>query len=225
MNLSELLTDVRALLDDALEPYLWSDELLTIRANNAVDETCIRTRLLHDSTSSVTGVTLVADQASYALDASVYAVRRVALAGQREPLALVNARQLDEWHPGWDDTALSSAGTPRYAVFDLDTHSLRLHPRPSVVGTLRMTVWRRATENERLETPADDPVIPEHYHRLLKHWIAYECWSDQDAEKHDPQRAAEQLALFESFVGHRPSMHEMRLWSTSRIRGTRAHFV
>jgi hypothetical protein len=170
-------------------------------------------------------VTLTADTAAYTLDESVYAVRRARLDGKTNSLELVNAAQLDALCPGWDDADLTSAGTPRYAVFDLDQQQLRLHPRPDDEGTVLLTVWRRPTENERLIDLHDEPACPKHMHRHLKHWIAHEVFSEKDGELHDPELAARELQLFEAAVGARVSAHALRLMSTSRIRGVTPHFV
>lgn len=224
MTVEELLTEIRRKLDDEVTPPLWADADLFRYLNNAVDEVCERTRVLQDSTSDVCSITLAADTASYTLDPSVFAVRRARIEGQRDPLDLVNAKDLDRLSPGWDDSTLASTGTPTHAVFDLGDTTITLHPAPSEEMTLRLTVWRRAIESEILEDDADEPVIPARFHRKLVDWVLFEAYSDSDTEKRNEEKAALHEAAFERAVGRRPSAHEMRQWSTARTTGIKAHW-
>ena len=219
-----LIVDIRRDLDDTVSPYLWDNDFLTGSLNSAAEETCIRTRCIADSTSALCTIAVEADTAKYALDASVLGVMRARIAGERNVLRLVNAKMLDDLEPGWDDPTHARKGTPEYAAFNLDEHCIQLYPIPAVVGDLRLSVWRLPTTAEQLVDDADVPAIPEQYHRELKHWVIYEAYSCPDAEKSDPQKAANAYAMFEARTGARPTQHAIRLWSVSRIRGTRAHF-
>jgi len=226
MIVDEILADARRYLDDEVQPYLWSDATLYDGLNAAIDEACERTRVIQDSTSSACSITLVAGTARYTLNPAIFAVRRARVSGQRYPLKLVNARQLDDLHPGWDDTTLTDNGTPEYAVFDLGDGTITLHPRPSEAGTLSLTVWRRPTEAERIEYGDGDaePAIPERQHRELVHFVLFRAFTEHDREKNNPEKAATHLALFTAAYGEKPSLHAMRQWSTSRITGTKAHY-
>lgn len=226
MTLEELLGAARDILDDHVEPYLFSDAQLTRHFNDAVAEACIRTRVLQDSSSAVTTITLVVDQATYTLDPSIFAVRRARVDGQRDPLDLVDVSQLDSHYPGWDDPTMSSAGTPVCGMFDAHTGKVTLVPRPAVAGTLRLLVWRSPVEYELLDStdPSAEPVLPQHMHRELKHWAAAQALMNQDAEQHNPQLAGAQLGLFEQAYGRKPTLHEIRLWSTNKRSRVRASF-
>lgn len=226
MTLTELLAAARDILDDHVEQYLFSDAELTRHFNDAVAEACIRTRVLQDSSSAVAAIPLVVDQATYTLDPSIFAVRRARVDGQRDPLDLVDVSQLDCHYPGWDDATLSNAGMPRCAMFDAHTGQMTIVPRPSAAGTLRLMVWRSPVENELLDSsdPSAEPALPAHMHRELKHWVAAQAVMNQDAEQHNPQMAGTQLALFEQAYGRKPTLHEIRLWSTNKRSRVRASF-
>lgn len=226
MTLRELIDAVREILDDAVEEYLFTDETLTRHFNDAVSEVCIRTRVIQDSSSTVCTIAIEPGRSTYALHPSIFAVRRVRLDGQREPLELVDTSQLDAKMPGWDDPTLTNAGTPRYAVFDFGTGQITVVPTPAVNGTLRQLVWRGPTDDERFEV-ADmtaEPPLPHHMRRELKHWVAAQCVLNQDAEQRNTSMASEQMQLFDSAYGRKPDLHEIRLWSTNRRRHVTAHF-
>lgn len=226
MTLEELIDAVREILDDRVEDYLFADADLVRHLNDAVSEACIRTRVIQDASSPVCVVNLLVSQPTYSLDSSIFAVRRVKLDGQREPLELVDVRQLDAKLPGWDDPTLVSSGTPRYAVFDLNTGKMTVVPTPSVSGALRLLVWRGPTDAERFELSdlSAEPPLPLHMHRELKHWVAAQCVLNQDAEERNTTMASEQMALFDAAYGRKPDLHEIRLWSTNRRRHVTAHF-
>lgn len=224
MDAEEIINEVRRKLDDTVEPYLWSDADLMVSLNNAVDEVCIRTRCIQDTTSAARTIALVAGTARYALNPAIFAVIRARVAGQRDLLDLVNAHYLDERYPGWDDATLAQTGTPRYAVFDDGDTSIRVFPVPDADVDLDMTVWRRPLDSERIADVSDEPACPIRFHGELKHHVLFESYSDTDTEKNNPERAAKHYALFENNVGQRPSAHHLRLMSTAQIRGTKAHF-
>jgi hypothetical protein len=228
MDAATVLIEAREKLDDAVAPYLWSDEELARYLNNGCDEICLRTRGLQDSRSDLCTIALLVGVATYALDPAIYVVRRASISGVGDQLTRCNARQLDRCHSGWDDSTRYQNARPQYAVFDMDSRSITLFPTPDVVGSLRLTVWRRPTEGERVDVTGDlseIPVIPDHLHAELKYWIAHEAFSNKDSEKYDDKRAGDFLALFTSRVGERPSAHQLHVWSTSPIRGTTAHYT
>jgi hypothetical protein len=228
MEARQILCDARVLLDDEVPRYRHATAELLGYLNNGVAETCERTRAIQDSTSALCSITFDAGATQVAIDPRIYVVRRARIAGEVDALGLTNADILDANFPGWDDPDLQLTLTPTFGVFDLDQHVLRFNGAAAAAGTLRLTVWRRPLEDEVI-TLADlsaAPATPEATHRHLKHWIAFEALSQKDAEKGDAQKAAEQYNLFEQFIGKKADHHTMRLWSTSRIRGTgkRPHF-
>lgn len=219
MTLAELIDEVRRILDDRVLPCLVPDEDIVRLLNNAVEEACLRTRVIQDSTSAVTAVALEPDEERYHLDASIYAVRRVVVGGER--LQLVDTAQLDEMHPGWD---AAPSGRPKYAVFDYGTGEMLLHPAPAQADTARLLVWRRPTEDERLDVsdPTAEPALPEMMHRGLVHWAAAHAALSPDQDVLNGELYAAQSAMFEAEYGRKPTLHEVRLWSTNKRRHVRA---
>lgn len=225
MDLEDLLDDLRRKVDDTAHPQLYSDSQLTDWLNDAVEEVCIRTRCLQDSSSAVCSVAVEEDERSIALDPSIFVVRSARIDGQARRLELKNSAWLDENYPGWDDDALTITGVPQYAVFDTDQHTLQVYPTPDDDYTLKLRVWRGAIDDEKLESESDVPIIPERYHRHLALFAAGLAFDDKDSEKYDPERADRLNAKFDTYVGPPVSAQALRLMGTSRIRGVKAHFV
>jgi hypothetical protein len=223
MELAELERATRVILDDSVAPFLVESDELKRLLNDAVSEACIRTRVIQDSSSASATIGIVAGQATYRLNKSIFAVRRVRLEGQTEPMRLIDTAELDHEQPGWDD-ASRAPGTPRYACFDHGTGTVRLVPTPAVDGVVRMLVWRGPTDSEVMAESDDEPALPVHMHRELVHWAAAQCFLNKDSEVLDERKAAEQFQLFEAAYGRKPDLHEIRLWSTNRRRRMRPCF-
>lgn len=226
MTLEELIGAVRDILDDHVVPTLVSDDVLVGHLNDAVSEACIRTRVIQDSTSKVCAVAVKAGVATYRVDPCVFAIRRARLDGQCDPMDLRDVSQLDCEYAGWDDPTIATRNTPRAACFDYGTGNVTFVPTPLADGTVRLLVWRAPTENERLDAAdaSGEPSIPQHMHRELKHWAAAMVYTGTDAELRDPAKAGEQLGLFEAAYGEKPTLHDIRLWSTNKRRRVRASF-
>jgi hypothetical protein len=224
MELAELLTEARRLLDDNVVPPFWSDEEIVRHLNGAVDEAAIRTRVLQDSSSAAARLALRAGVAQYKLCPVVFVVRRIRIDGEREPLTLVDTVQMDERFPGWDDPSLQQSGVPTHAVFDFHTGYVRVYPVPAVAATARMLVWRRPNDSERLDAndTASEPALPDMMHRELAYWAAAQCLLNPDQETRNTTLAGEYMGLFEAAYGRKPDQHEIRLWSTNKRRHVRA---
>ena len=226
MILDELLSKTRKVLDDIVEPYRWTDAELVGYLNDVVEEVCVRTRSIVDSSSSLCSVTFAAGATAVTLDPCIYSVRRVRIDGSRDPLDLTDTKVLDDEYPGWDDSTIYASGTPVACIFDYDERRLRLFRTPSEDTVLRLQVWRGPNENELLEVGDDqgEPVLPALMQRELHRYAAAQAWLDGDEERMNHDQAAKQLAMFEEAYGPKPSLHEIRSWSVQKRRKTRSHY-
>lgn len=207
MNRLEIITQFRGEILDAVAPYLISNELAIIYANEAQVEACRRARLLVDSsTDSVCEATVTSGNRLVPISPKVISIRRLRLSGETRPLARCRMQDMDEQVPGWD--ASVTPGTPTVAVLDYESSSICLHPIPSANGTVLMTV----TRDPLAEMTADgsEPEIAERYHAKLSAWMRYRAFSIPDSDLYDPAKAAESLAEFESEFGKRVSAAEER---------------
>lgn len=220
MNLGQLRQAVRDALDDNETPPLYADAELDRYLNNAVNEACLRARLLQDDSSEICRVALTAGQARYTLAPEILAVRAVHVAGRSEPLHRVSAAVLDRICPGWAHEEQTPA-IPTYAVFDVGQKILTLHRPPLADGTAYLRVWRQPSEADWMEEDDDDPVIQIADPESLKHWALHEAYLKKDGELYDAEKSAAHLGLFEARFGKRPSEHDLTLWSTQPNTGPR----
>lgn len=197
MKLGQLIESVRRdELDDATQPYLWSDAELIEYAEDAENQAAERASLLVDATTeAICRIALEAGAAVYDLDPRVIRVRRVHLAGRARPLVPAVTRALDADHPGWEE----HAGPPIAYLTDWQTGALRVVPTPTEAGTLALTVVRLPLVP--LNDLEDIPEIHARFHRDLRHWIVKRAFSKRDADLEDTARAAAAEARFAAAFG------------------------
>ena len=244
-TVNELLTQMRRDLDDPEVPgqgddslSLFGTEELVGYLNRAVDEACLRGRLLLDSdTPAVCRITLEAGKASYPLDSRVYRVHRARLVNHGHVLVKTGRADLDHLYvydeydrpvythvADWED----QDGLPRYFLQDMGANGLRVVPRPTeneVPETLALTVYR--TQLEPLvayKAMVQEPEIHPLYHYPLLDWVYYLALSKQDADTYDPEKASRNYAAFEARFGPRPSAEDLELERKGRPMRVRSHF-
>lgn len=225
MDRAALRARARTLLDDAVKPYLWSDDFINDALEEAQHEANLRARHLVDSTTpAVCSIDVVGGQATYPLHPAVIVVRRAEwrATGMSQSTALerMSFDELDRTWRDWRDVE----GTPVAIVQDLGAGVLRLYPTPVLPGTLTLTVWRRPTEDEALDADAVEPAIPPHAHKDLVHWVCAQAYSVQDAEMNDPQAADRAMFKFEAAFGQRPTEQMLRRLAVDRVGDTNSYF-
>ena len=224
MNRGELIERTREILQDSALPPLTPDDMIGQHLNDAVDEACIRTRIIQDSRSTFCTIPLLPGVSQYTLHCSIFAVRRAKIVGQLDPLHLWDVADMDRYYPGWDDPTLACRAIPEAATFGYDSGRFTVTPTPDAAYTLKLLVWRSAVDSERMRSNKDCPALPMHMHRELKHWAAGMILNNQDGELFDPDGAAKQFALFNAAYGDKPDLNDIRSWSTNRRKRVRAHF-
>jgi hypothetical protein len=197
MNLGELIAYAKNSADDNASGELWSEEEWINFANDAQNEACRRARLLVDSTSPLTELSLPAGEPTVALDPRILVIRRARLVGRSPLLQRVSHHTLDCAGSGWED----ETGEPRGYVPDMDTQVFRPYPMPEADATVRLTVVRLPLKEMAEE--ADKLEVPPHLHRSLAAWMLYRAFSKQDGEAFDKKKAAEYLAEFEQEFGRK----------------------
>lgn len=240
-----LLAQARRDLDDPEVPgngddslSLFSNEELVAYLNRAIDEACLRARLILDSdTPELCRITLEDGKASYALDSRIYRVHRVRLVEEGRVLIQSGRADLDHLyiydeydHPvythlgNWED----QEGLPLYFIQDLNTQSLRLVPKPTtneLPETLGLTVYR--TQFNPIEVhkiQLQEPEIHPLYHYPLLDWVYFLALSKQDADTYDPEKANGHAGNFAARFGERPSAEDLEFYRKDRPMRTRAHF-
>lgn len=199
MNLRELIDTFRILADDGVAKHHWPDAELTLWATEAQHEACRRARLLLDSSSPLTELSLPAGEPAVCLDERILFIRRARVVGRSRFLTRVSHQDLDCRSADWED----ERGDPRGYVPDLDTTKFRPYPVPEDDLTVRLTVVRLPLKD--LVKDADVPEIAPHLHMSLISWMLYRAYSKPDSETLDPKRAADHLAEFEREFGAKSS--------------------
>jgi hypothetical protein len=197
MTLAEIIARARLITDDTVEPYAFSDAEHTTFANRAVREACDRGGLIYAAMT----IPLVAEQSAYALDYEVLSIDFAAIPG----------RTLGKLIPtdlAWLQVYSPSDGTP--SVFAQREHTIEVYPTPDADLTLTLKLYRYPIE--ALLADSDEPEIDPHHHEYLAHWMAYEAFSAADPDFRNPDKAREQMALFNARFGRPRSALEIRSW-------------
>ena len=210
MPLNDLIRRFRTLANDKVEPYFIDDDSVTDWLNDAINEACIRGRLLHESQDSdVCNIAVTVGTAHYPLHESLYELSRVWF----EPsdgsygsyLSLMSAESLDQRYKC--DNWKRMQGVPQFAIQD-DT-GIRLVPIPILDGELQLEGYRVP-----LLPMQDDDDVPEInviHHVHLTQWALYKAFSVPDAEFFDPNRAGLAEQAFTDYFGERPDSDLRRM--------------
>ena len=210
MNMGELIELYREEAVDKVRPYLCSNELLFRFATEAERETCRRSHLLVDSTSSICSIPVSANDPLIDIDPAIINIRRAKLSTSAYSLTPIRAEEMDRVNPGWE----KHVGTPTTYVTNYQTNAIRLYPIQQVSADLNMTVSRLPFK--AMQSEEDEPEIREEYHPALVKWMLYRAYSRQDADMFDPQKAAMALADFEREFGKKASGRNAR-WQEDRV--------
>ncbi len=201
MTLAELIARFRSEANDQAVPPFCTDEEVTAWLNDAVNEACIRARLIHESSkTSITQIAVTAGQAAYNLHPSLYEIDHIAFKRTGEtsrlPITLVSVEDLDAIMLDWRDLE----DTPTHAV--QTDRGLRLVPKPTAAGTILLEGYRLPLEP--MEAPDDAPEIHQEHHRHLVDWALHKGFSKPDSEFFDKDRSATAEAAFTRYFGQRP---------------------
>lgn len=197
MTLGELIALARTRLDDRVAPYLWSELELTEFANTAQDEAAERARFLRDTVQ----VAVVADTDLYTLPVvplydGILDMRFVDTLGR---LSVVRHASYSTFnvltHYG------AQEGTPFYFEYANSPTQFRLYPTPNLDGTLAVDLVRLPTENERMVSAGDEPVIPTEFHRDLVYWMLFEAYSLRDGDIRESSSTEKAEARFTQKFG------------------------
>lgn len=214
MDLTALIAQFRLDSDDAVAPYLASDESVTSWLNEAEHEACIRARLIHDvSTVAVCSIAVTAPTSVYATHASIIEITRAAFTptgGSDEyELYLTDRVEQDRTHPGWR----TYVDVPLQAI-QTDT-TLQLGCIPSTNGTIALEAYRLPLVNIE-DSTTESPSINAIHHRHLVQWAVHKHFARPDADIHDPTRSDRALMEFTRVFGLRPDADYRRASQANR---------
>jgi hypothetical protein len=201
MTGNELVEYLReSVLDDVALPYLWSATELLRFLNYAEVQACRRANLLIDATTAndngtaatagtagqkpLTSLTIVANQATYALSPKILQIKRCQLQSMSYPLdGPLSYPELDERMSGWRGTngtvgTAGSGGVP-YGFLNEPPNTITFILAPSTSDVANLVVSRIPLSPFTLQT---SPEIDEQYHVGLCDWAAHLAYMKPDSE-------------------------------------------
>ena len=230
MTGEELVDYLReSILDDVLNPQLWSDSELLRFLNYAEVQACRRAHLLIDSattndngtaaTASTAGqkplctLALLADTATYSLSPKILQVKRCQLASMTTPLSgPVSYSTLDDVMQGWWGTngTVGTAGSGGYPVMFLNEpqNTITFIPSPSATDTAYLVVSRIPLTPFTLLT---SPEIDEQYHYGLCDWAAHLAYMKPDSETINLNLSAVYEKRFTEQFGSLPNAYTQKV--------------
>lgn len=203
MTLKELVRSVRVQSNDKVEPYFNEDEDIIAWLNQAVDEACIRGRLVHENMdSNICSAIIVANQSTYALHESLYEITKLTFVPshneKQTDIRLVSEEWLNLY--SYEDWS-TMKGKPQFAI-QSDT-AIRLVPTPDIEGNLLIEGYRTSIKD--MIEDEDKPVdLHKQHHIHLIEWVLYKAFSIPDTEFFDHNRSEMAYRNFESYFGVRP---------------------
>ena len=210
MQLSQLINRFRVEANDNVQPYFIEDDAAINWLNDAVNEACIRGRLLYESQNNdVCKIAVTAGIEHYALHESLYELSRIWFEPSNGEhgsyLALMSAESLDRRYH-CDNWKLKQ-GAPQFAIQD-DT-GIRLVPIPDVGGELQLEGYR--VPLSPMQNDTDKSEINQIHHVHLIQWVLHKAFSVPDSEFFDPNRSALAEQQFTDYFGPRPDSDLRRI--------------
>lgn len=201
MKVSEYISQFRILADDEREPFLWSNNIVALWANEAYVEMakltrCIRDRATTTDSCVMCTISITAATAEYTLHKKILDIYSVKHSGRTTPLGKTSEMELDaNWTNWWNLTQ----PIPDYYLLDRNLTKILFVPIPSVDGTVRMSISRLPLVsllpyNSDRDVEPDD--LREEWHPYLMYYILFKAYNKDDIETYDPKKAANNYALF-----------------------------
>lgn len=177
---------------DAVAPYFWSDGQLVRWVNEALTEFAELSMSIYDDESPVTLISYGPGEDRFALPACVIDVVGAWVDGRRECGLERSAMSFGNGFRGgyW----LAYNGCSSHFHFD-GAGQLRLHPKPSEAGELRLRIVRRPVkELDKCDRIPD--LLPQDRRHLLS-FMAYKAYRVSDSEIYDRASSDEHRVSFE----------------------------
>ena len=170
MTIVELIAAFRTMSDDDTQPYLWSDNEITLYLKDAEMEAVSRARLIIESSGATyCEIALVNGTHTYDLNPLVLEVLRCKVGTAL--LARMDGDGLDTELPGWDDLT----GAPKY--YHLVGQKIRVAPTPTTSSTLKITVSRLP-----ISMASTGPEIHARFHLRLLDWVLHLAYQKRDSD-------------------------------------------
>jgi hypothetical protein len=168
----ELKDYFRREIDDLKAPYLWSDDDVFMYMDVAYSEFCRLTDYLSDATTpDVCQVSVIADEPFADLSPLVTKIRKATMSSTGHEVALRSMRQMDsgfvtnDYGVAVGTNWLTTTGTPKIAVTDVEFNKLRLSPIPTAADTLDLIVYRLPIDT--IDASSSEFEVTDRRHQLI----------------------------------------------------------
>ena len=210
MQASELIQEFRDHLDDddpEDDDRLWSDTEVLSYLNEAIDEFCMETEILIDSTNALTQLVVTADNPFVPYDDRIIRFERVSHdTTTNRTLQIVSILNIqsesyaNDYGINLSSSAwLNTTGDPRLLISNMATQQLRAYPIPTANTTVATTVRRLPLLQftQPMVDAGNSPEIPQRFHRKLLTYMKLLAYSKTDGETYDDTNALKYTALWE----------------------------
>lgn len=197
MTFTESLSFFRSEMNDATEPYLWSDTDVLSYMDDAQKMFCRLTEGLEDArTASVTQLDLVPDTEWYDLSPLILKIRSSYRTDTGRPVLTGNLEHLEELGIRFD----GRTGVLKALIQGESKNQIRAYPIPIETVTVQLSVFRLPLLPIDTESDLDASFeIDAQHHRHLLLWMKHLAYDKQDAETIDRTKSKEFEARFRAY--------------------------
>ena len=179
----------RSEFDDAVLPYLVSDELAYAYIDEAQKMFCRKTEGIEDGRSFQLAIVPATEW--YDLDKKILKLRKATDAATGRPVTMVNQERAEQNGIRFD----GRTGPLRALVLGIEKGAARAWPMPDTSATVTLEVFRLpATVVEH-----DEFEIDEQHHQPLLMWVKHRAYGIKDSEVYDKRASEENLTNFERY--------------------------
>ena len=190
MNTTELLSIFRAEVQDAVQPYLWADDLVYGYIDDAQKQFCRDTYGVADSRSFK--LSIKSDGTEwYRLDPRIAKLRGAVDVSTGIDVPLVAAEKAASEGIRFNGTL----GRTKALVTGLDDGMVRVWPKPNEAMVIELRTFRISQD----AGAGDDLEIDPQHHRHLLYWVKHLAYDVQDSQTLDKQASDKFRAKWDAY--------------------------
>ncbi len=203
MNTTELLQVFRDDVQDAVEPYFWTDAEIYRYMNDAYFMFARLTGGIPDFTSDACTVSVSRGDPVVDLHPSILTIREAFLLPDNRPVDILNVQNMAQFSD--EDYGLvrksklpTTFGRPRHLIVGMEKHKGRTAVVPDADYEMSLVIDRLPLEPL---TGADEDIsdIDEYHHLHLLSWMRALAYGKQDADAFNAQKQESDFSLFRAY--------------------------
>lgn len=213
MKVKDLLTSWRRQVVDDNKPYLWSDAEFLEHLNDAYRMFVRLTDGIPDSTSKLTTLNLLANEAWMKVSPLILRFRSVDRVDDGTSIDILNKENLEPRMLRTDYGIIkplsidTTTGVVRAVVTGLERNKIRIVPIPAEDTEVQLAIDRLPLK--MLATLEDEPdEIDEQHHLHLLQWVKHRAYAKEDAETFDRGKSDTFGQQFQNYCSL--ALHERR---------------